>query len=134
MKPRNERKIGRGGVATEIVKRVRVRSERQLGWAIAPCGGFLALYEEPSAREPDRYRRPSIPWDESWEPGTVVDVRIVVTLVRAAPKSRKKCHNPWPAHVHDDERERQRRRQQRRERRRERGREQERRPRLPKRA
>jgi hypothetical protein len=103
---RTSRKIDRRGHVTEVTKYVQVRSERGLQWAGAPCGGFLQLYEEPAPNSDGARLRPSIPWDDSWEPGTRVDVKIVVTLVKAAPKSRKKCHNTWPAHVHDSDRER----------------------------
>lgn len=105
-------------VPREITKFVRVRSERGLQWSGAPCGGWLQLYEEPSPDEQGVYRTPSIPWHDSWQPGTIVDVEIRVTLVKAAPKSRKRCHNPWPAHVHDDERARRAKRAQRAARRR----------------
>lgn len=91
---------------TKIIKKVRVRSERGLQWSGAPCGGFLQLYEEPAPSKDGSFHTPSIPWDDSWEIGTIVDVEITVTLVKTAPKSRKKCHNTWPAHVHDAERER----------------------------
>ena len=84
-----------------VVKHVRVRSERNVGWSGAPCSGFLQLFEDPAPDESGKYHTPSIPWDDSWEPGTVVNVEITVTLVKLAPRSRKKCHNPWPAHVHD---------------------------------
>ncbi len=99
------RKIDRQDRVTEITKRVTVRSSRGVGSAGAPCDGWLQLHEEPAPDAHGVSHPPSIPWDDSWEPGSVVDVTITVTLVKAAPKSRKKCHNPWPAHVHDDERE-----------------------------
>lgn len=104
------RKADRNGRATEITKQVTVRRERALGWSGAPCGGWLQLFEELAPDSSGSYHTPSVPWDDSWEPGTVVDVRIVVTLVKAAPKSRKRCHNPWPAHVHDEDRDRRPRR------------------------
>jgi hypothetical protein len=108
------RKTDRHGVATELHKRVEVRSERNVLWSGAPCGGWLHLFEEPAPDESGMYHAPSIPWDASWPPGTVVMVDIVVRPVSIAKKSRKKCHNPWPAHVHDADKERQRRRAARR--------------------
>lgn len=104
--PVTERRVNRKGIATQITKRVTVRSHRDTSWAGAPCSGWLQMFVEPAPDARGVYARPSIPWDDSWELGSVVDVTIVVTLVKAAPKSRKKCHNPWPAHVHDDERKR----------------------------
>jgi hypothetical protein len=85
---------------------MRVRGERTVSWGGAPCAGYLGLYVEPERKGDGRYAIPSIPWDDSWEPGTVVVVNITVRPVALARKSRKKCHNPWPAHVHDADKKR----------------------------
>jgi hypothetical protein len=90
--------VKRKPIVKEIRKKVRVRSERNVSWGGAPCGGWLQLFEEPAPNKRGKYLTPSIPWDDSWEPGSIVEVTISVKLVKAGPRSRKKCHNPWPAH------------------------------------
>jgi hypothetical protein len=98
IKPRVRRKSKKP--VRVINDKYRVMSARQLSWAGAPCSGFLSLTRPgPIAGEK---LHADIPWDDSWVPGSIVEVEVKVTLVKAVPKSRKRCHNPWPAHVHDD--------------------------------
>ncbi len=100
------RKADRRGIATEVHQVIRVRSERNVSWGGAPCSGYVGLYVEPEKKSDHTHAIPSIPWDDSWEPGTIVLVTITVRPLSLAPRSRKKCHNPWPAHVHDADKQR----------------------------
>lgn len=97
-------------IVTSTSDNYRVTSSRGLQWAGAPCGGFLQLLRDVDGTQSSV----DIPWDASWEPGTIVEVELKVTLVKAAPKSRKLCHNTWPAHVCDDGEARNRKRKKKR--------------------
>lgn len=99
---------GRKRVVTEVGETYQIKSERNVSWGGYPCAGQLKLLRD---NGDGTYSDMDIPWDDSWEPGSVVDVAVTVTLVKAAPKSRKRCHNPWPAHVCDDGKARNKKRQ-----------------------
>lgn len=83
--------------SAQVTETWRVTSERNVQWSGAPCGGFLSLTRQDPDHQGCRLHT-TIPWDDSWEPGSIVDVEMKVTLVKAGPRSRKRCHNPWPAH------------------------------------
>lgn len=84
----------------------RVIGKRNCSWSAAPCQGWLQVLEQESDGV---WRHPDIPWDDSWEPGTIVEVEMIARVVKFGPKSRKRCHVPWPAHVCDDGKARNRR-------------------------
>lgn len=73
----------------------------------APCGGYWDVREirengtEVSGGYFDMVHRAlgRIP-----EPGSRLRLTVQVEVLDEAVASRQKCHNPWPAHVHDGDR------------------------------
>lgn len=81
---------------------VLATSQRDLGWAGAPCEGYMR-YEEHG--NPDGHKGvPTIfslverALGDQPEFGSTVLLTVTVKVTKAERRSPRKCHNPWPAH------------------------------------
>ena len=81
-----------------------LKAERGLGWSGAPCEGFYSLVEHTAANAHDRINEPNM-FDLIGrtlggypEPGSEFEVTVTIRITKHGKPSKKKCHNPWPAH------------------------------------
>lgn len=84
--------------------KVVLTSERGLSYAGAPCQGYMQ-YRELATDDAIRKLNPPHVFDlieralgDNPEFGSVVKLTVTVEVVKRGAPSRKRCHNPWPAH------------------------------------
>lgn len=94
---------------------------QNLGSSTAPCLGYWGIYQVTHRKENGdaaAWSNVSIPGlDVYTEMGDDAEIEIAWTfrVVKRGKVPTKKCMNPWPAHVHDDEKIRRRKERDRRE-------------------
>ncbi|HEX7095672.1 MAG TPA: hypothetical protein VF183_07300 [Acidimicrobiales bacterium] len=88
-----------------------VESVRDLHHGGTPCAGYMRYEERPLPdkrilSQPDVFDIIQRALGDNPEFGSQVRLTVQVEVIVEGKPSRKKCHNPWPAHVHDNKRRR----------------------------
>ncbi len=84
------------GTATAIVHAIR-----GVGSSMAPCDGYLSYRENANGTGSDfgSFEQVYRALGRHIEPGSTIRLEVTVTVLNEKPRSKKKCHNPWPAHM-----------------------------------